>query len=235
MHLFILGATGRTGLYGYKYALEQGFTVTILVRKADGIEPQEGLTVVEGSPLSGEDMARAFKESGTPVDAILVFLNAPRAGQNPWGKFLGPPRLIADSTRNAARALIHAQQNSLAASGGSKPRLVVMNALGVGESYAVTPYIVRFMIAFSNVSESYKDHNAVNDEIEEVCGEDVVWTLPLPVGLKGGGLCPVKTFGSTESGASLFITRESCARWMVDVAAGREGDQFDNKRVIVSN
>jgi hypothetical protein len=24
MHLLILGATGRTGLYGYKYALEQG-------------------------------------------------------------------------------------------------------------------------------------------------------------------------------------------------------------------
>jgi hypothetical protein len=209
--------------------------VTILVRKADGIEPQERLTIVEGSSLSEEDMTRAFKASGVPVDAVLVFLNAPRVGQNPWGKFLGPPRLIADSTKNAAQALRRAQNDGLAASGGSKPRLIVMNALGVGESYAVTPYIVRFMIAFSNVSESYKDHNAVSEEIEEVCGEDIVWTLPLPVGLKGGGLNPIKTFGSTDSGASMFVTRESCARWMVDVAVGREGDKFDNRRVIVSN
>ncbi|KAJ5770909.1 uncharacterized protein N7511_002960 [Penicillium nucicola] len=231
MHILILGATGRTGLYGYQYALDQGFSVTILVRKSNGIEPHDRLSIVEGSPLSEEDMQRAFKAAGVYVDAVLVFLNAPRVGQNPWGKFLGPPRLIADSTRNAARAL-RAQTEIHP---GSKPRMVVMNALGVGESYAVTPYIVRFMIRFSNVSESYKDHNAVNDEIEANCGDDVLWTLPLPVGLQSGGIKPVRTFGSTESGASLFITRESCARWMVDVAAGKNGNDFDNKRVIVSN
>ncbi|KAF9885373.1 hypothetical protein FE257_012991 [Aspergillus nanangensis] len=231
MHLLILGATGRTGLYGYKYALDQGFSVTILVRKADGIEPHDHLTVIEGSSLSEEDMQRAFKAAGLPVDAVLVFLNAPRVGQNPWGKFLGPPRLIADSTKIAAQSL--RTQNP--GPNGHKPRLVVMNALGVGESYAVTPYIVRFMIKFSNVSESYKDHNAVNDEIEAACGDEVLWTLPMPVGLKDSGQAPVKTFNITESGASLFMTRESCARWMVDVAVGKQGDRFDNRRVIVSN
>lgn len=179
-------------------------------------------------------MTKAFNATGVPVDAVVIFLNAPRAGQNPWGKFLGPPRLIADSMGNAVRAL-RAQRNADASADAKLPRLVVMNALGTGESYAVTPYIVRFMIRFSNVSESYKDHEAVSEEIEGVCGDEVLWTLPLPVGLKGGGLEEIKTFGSTESGASLFVTRESCARWMVDVAVGREGGKFDNKRVIVSN
>ncbi|CAL5874227.1 uncharacterized protein PFLUO_LOCUS8515 [Penicillium psychrofluorescens] len=231
MHLFILGATGRTGVYGYKYALEQGFSVTILVRKTHGIEPHARLTIVEGSCLSDEDMQRAFKAAGTTVDAVLVFLNAQRVGQNPWGKFIGPPRLIADSTSNATRAL-RAQKQQLE---GRRPRLVVMNALGSGESYSVTPYLIRFMINYSNVSKSYVDHNAVNDEIEANCGDEVLWTLPLPVGLKESGQKPVKTFDSTESGAGLFITRESCARWMVDVSSGKEGDEFDNKRVIVSN
>jgi hypothetical protein len=207
-----------------------GFSVTILVRNPKTIEPHDRLSIVEGSPLSEEDMQRAFKAAGVHIDAVLVFLNAPRASGNPWAKFFGPPRLIADSTRNATRVL--RAQN---AHQGSKPRLVVMNALGAGESYAVTPYIVRFMINFSNVSETYKDHNAVYDEIEADCGDDVLWTLPLPVGLTNGGITPVKTFGCTEPGASMFITRESCARWMVDVATGKKGDDFDNKRVIVSN
>lgn len=176
-------------------------------------------------------MQRAFKAAGTTVDAVLVFLNAQRVGQNPWGKFIGPPRLIADSTSNATRAL-RAQKQQLE---GRRPRLVVMNALGSGESYSVTPYLIRFMINYSNVSKSYVDHNAVNDEIEANCGDEVLWTLPLPVGLKESGQKPVKTFDSTESGAGLFITRESCARWMVDVSSGKEGDEFDNKRVIVSN
>ncbi|KAJ5814497.1 hypothetical protein N7474_006274 [Penicillium riverlandense] len=231
MHLFILGATGRTGVYGYKYALERGFSVTILARNTQGIEPHARLTIVEGSCLSNEDMQRAFKAAGVTVDAVLVFLSAQRVGQNPWGKFIGPPRLIADSTSNAARAL-RAQKQQL---DGRKPRLVVMNALGAGESYSVTPYLIRFMINYSNVSKSYVDHNAVYNEIEANCGDEVLWTLPLPVGLKESGQKLVKTFDSTEPGAGLFITRESCARWMVDVASGKEGDKFDNKKVIVSN
>ena len=247
MHILILGATGRTGVHAYKYALEQGtphlthqtnkqlrkntgYNVTILIRDAAQVEPQERLTIVAGSCISESDMDRAFTAAGIPVNTVLSFLNARRVGANPWGKFLGPHRLVADSTALAIKAL-RAQKAEL----GHKPRLIVMNALGVGESYAVTPYLVRFMINYSNVSYSYDDHNAVNDEVEENCGDEVEWTLPLPVGLLNGERKPVRTFGYTESGASMFITRESCAMWMVDVGAGIEGDKFGNQRVIVSN
>jgi hypothetical protein len=212
--------------------LASGFLVTILVRKAQGIEPHAGLTIVEGSCLSDEDMQWAFEAAGVAVDAVLVFLSAQRVGQNPWGKFIGPPRLIADSTANATRALRMQKQQQQP---GGRPRLVVMSALGVGESYSVTPYLVRFMMNYTNISKSYVDHNEVNDEIEANCASEVSWTLALAVGLKESGQKPVKTFDSTESGASLFITRESCARWMIDVASGKEGVKFSNKRVIVSN
>lgn len=210
--------------------MSPGFLVTILVRKAQGIEPHDRLTVVEGSCLTNEDMQRGFEAAGVAVDAALVFLNAQRVGQNPWGKFIGPPRLVADSTKNATRALRAQKQQP-----EERPRLVVMSALGVGESYSVTPYLIRFMMKYSNVSKSYVDHNEVNNEIEANCEDKVSWTLALPVGLKDSGQKPVKTFDSTESGAGLFITRESCARWMVDVAAGNKGDIYGNKRIIVSN
>ncbi|KAJ5661671.1 uncharacterized protein N7477_009287 [Penicillium maclennaniae] len=188
------------------------------------------MTVVEGSPLSEKDMERAFAAAGVPVDAVVIFLNPLRASGNPWAKFIGPPRLIADSTINAARTL-RAQQPLK----GSKPRLVIMNALGVGESYGVTPYLARFMMSYSNVGKTYEDHSAVNDEIEGNCGDAISWTLALAVGLSSGGIAPVRSFACDESGSSMFITRESCARWMVDVASGMLGDQFSNKRVIVSN
>lgn len=208
-----------------------GYSVTMIVRKAASVNPANGLTVIEGSCLSEEDMQRAFKATTTPVDAVVVFLNAQRVGQKPWGKFIGPTGLIANSTKIATKVL-RAQKHL---SEEHKPRLVVMSALGVGDSYAVTPYIIRFVMKYTNVSKSYDDHNVVNNEIELNCGDGITWTLPLPVGLKESGQKTVKTFGNTESGAGLYITRESCARWMVDVAAGKMGDDFDNRRVILSN
>ena len=176
-------------------------------------------------------MERAFAAAGKPVDAVLDFLSPHRASANPWARFLGPPRLLADATANATRMLRRQKRQS----GQGKPRLVVMSALGVGESRAATPFITRFLIDYSNVGKTYEDHAAMDAEIEENCGDEVRWTIALAVGLSGAGVTPVKTFGHTEWGASWLITRESCARWMVDVATGKMDDEFSNKRVIVSN
>lgn len=172
----------------------------------------------------------AFQALGKPVDAVLQFLNPHRATSSPWSEFLGPPRLMADATANATRAL-----RQQAAAAKHKPRLVVMNALGAGESRNVTPWITRFIMDYSNVGKTYEDHTAVDAEIEGNCGEHVIWTVALAVGLGHAGVKPVKTFAHTETGASWMITRESCARWMVDVATGRLGHSYDNQRVIVSN
>lgn len=208
-----------------------GYHVTVIVRNASAIAAHENLTVVEGSVLLETDVDRAFAAAGIPVDAALQFLNPHRASGNPWAKFLGPPRLLADATANATRALRRQQQQAE----GHKPRLVVMNALGTGKSRGVTPLIMRLLIDYSNVGWTYEDHNAVDAEIEGNCESDIPWTVVLAVGLGNAGIKPVKVFGDTETGAGMFITRESCARWMVDVAAGKMGDQFSNKRVIVSN
>lgn len=175
-------------------------------------------------------MDRAFQELGMPVDAVLQFLNPHRATSSPWSEFIGPPRLMADATANAARAL-----RQQAGSTERKPRLVVMNALGAGESRKVTPWITRFIIDHSNVGRTYEDHTAVDAEIEGNCGEHIIWTVALAVGLGHAGVKPVKTFAHTETGASWMVTRESCARWMVDVATGRLDHLYDNQRVIVSN
>ncbi|KAJ3548773.1 hypothetical protein NM208_g842 [Fusarium decemcellulare] len=230
MHLLILGATGKTGTFAYQYALELGYHVTILVRNTSNISPHERLTIAKGSVLSEADTRYAFRASGIPVDSVLQCLNPVRANDwNPWAKFYGPARLLADATAIAARVLREQQP------GEHKPRLIAMNALGAGESRKVSPLITKFIIDYSNIGKTYEDHNAVDAEIEENCGDEVLWTVVLAAALSQEGRKPVRTFGHTESGASFSITRESCARWMVDVAGGKMGDEFSNKRVIVSN
>ncbi|OAA67728.1 NAD(P)-binding domain protein [Akanthomyces lecanii RCEF 1005] len=233
MHLFILGGTGQSGGFAYKYALEQGYHVTLLVRKV--IEHKHAnLTMVEGSVLSQEDMDRAFAAAGIPVDSALQFLNVPRESAKPWSKFIGPPRLLADATANAARAL-RGQQRRAPLPSGRKPVLVAMNALGAGDSIAVTPFITKIFINHSSLGKTYEEHSAVLAELEDDCGKDVDWTAALAVGLSSAGAKPVKTFSMTERGASMMITRESCATWMVNVAAGRIGERFSRQAVIVSN
>ncbi|KAF4980623.1 hypothetical protein F66182_17214, partial [Fusarium sp. NRRL 66182] len=130
MHLLILGATGRTGQYGYQFALEQGHSVTVIVRNAKAITSSHpNLTIFEGSVLSEQEMAHAFTTSAAahgPIDAVLGFLNPSRASEFPWAKIIAPPRLLADSTAIAARLLQQQAHESR--------RLVIINALVSGES-----------------------------------------------------------------------------------------------------
>lgn len=195
------------------------------------MKPHDNLTIVEGSVQSQSDMDRAFAASGIVVDAAIIYLNAPRKSDAPWAEFIGPPRLIADATANAARALRQQKRPSDA----NKPRLVVMSAVGVGESRSAAPLITRLLVDYTNVGKTYEDHAAVDAEIEGNCGTAVEWTLAMPVPLKDAGDKPVRAFTPTKSKASFFITRESCAKWMVQVAAGELGTEFSNRRVVISN
>jgi putative NADH-flavin reductase len=208
-----------------------GYTVTALARSAEKLDKHDRLTIVEGDVLAEADVVRAFAAKGVPVDAVIQTLNSRRTSDFPWAKFVGPARYIADSTALLAGGL-HTQEQQPAA---HKARLVVLSALGVGESHAVQPFLSRTIVEHSNILKTYNDHNAANDEIEKNCGKDVDFTVVMAAMLADDGNKPVKIFQATQKGASMSITRESVARWMVDVAAGKHGDEFSNKRVILSN
>jgi hypothetical protein len=75
----------------------------------------------------------------------------------------------------------------------------------------------------------------MKSNIEANYGTAVEWTVVFSVALNDSGNKPVKTFAPTQSEAGFFISRESCARWMVEVATGPFGDEFRNKRAILSN
>ncbi len=75
-------ATGRTGKWVLKEALDHGHMVHALVRNKTKIEPNAHLVVFEGSPSDEELLAKARSD----CNAIISVLNISRMFYFPWAK-----------------------------------------------------------------------------------------------------------------------------------------------------
>jgi putative NADH-flavin reductase len=71
MHLFVVGATGGTGREIVEQALARGHRVTAFVRSPEKLgAPRDGLTVIEGNPLSAEAIAGVLAGHDAVLSAI---------------------------------------------------------------------------------------------------------------------------------------------------------------------
>lgn len=223
MHLFIIGANGRTGKHAIADALEHQHTITALVRDLSSMEEwreDRRVSLVRGSPLNLEDIRKALEVK--PVDAILVTLNATRESDSPFAKPVAPPFLIRDCLRNVTSAISTQQIQS---------PILVMSAFGIGSSFAQLPWLMKLFFRHTNMKVQMMDHEATDQEIQESGSE---YTLVRPAVLKEGRILEVKEHGETGEGLGLFsgITRASVARFMVEEAArGR----WRRKAVVITN
>ncbi|KAK3715253.1 hypothetical protein LTR37_007220 [Vermiconidia calcicola] len=223
MRLLILGANGRTGQLAIDDALKRGHTVTALVRKAPSMQARDGVTVVQGTPLSQPDIEKAF--AATPKDtirAVLVTLNASRETDSPFSKPVSPPNLIRDSVRNVTAVMAK----------HSVKRIVIMSAFGVGSSYQQLPYVLRPVFRCTNMSVQMKDHDDVDAEVRK--SEGLHWTLVRPAMLKEGAAAPARELGETGKGAGLLsgITRASVAEFMIKAV---EEGTWMREPVVIAN
>ncbi|QIW98656.1 hypothetical protein AMS68_004174 [Peltaster fructicola] len=177
MRVLVIGASGRTGSLTTAYALKKGYTVTVLVRKTSSVEPQQGLTIVEGSPLNKDDVKRAFDATPEdPVKAVIVALAASRASNNPFAKPLAPQWFLRDSQRN-----IREQMRA-----HNVKRLVAMSAFGSGSSWSQFPLPFKLLFRASNMIHELRDHDEVDKELRHAGEEwDLQWTLAKPTLLRG--------------------------------------------------
>lgn len=96
MRLFLLGATGRTGVEVVDMALERGHDVTTFVRSPHKITRQHArLRVVSGDPKSARPMAAALASH----DAVLSALG-PKVGEA-----MRPTTLLEDCAASALEAM----------------------------------------------------------------------------------------------------------------------------------
>ncbi|KAF1825165.1 NAD-dependent epimerase/dehydratase [Dissoconium aciculare CBS 342.82] len=219
MHFLLLGATGRTGKHVVRELLAQGHTAVALVRNANSLDAQPGLTIVTGTPLSKPDIKKALSAapSLTPEAAIFT-LNAVRKSESPFAAPLCPPRFLADSCANACEVLEEA---------GIR-RIVVMSTAGVGDSWGNLPWLSKGFMGWTNIKYALEDHSLLDKEIRTTKME---WTLVRATRLeydnpKAAPIDPkaeVKTLGSAGKGMSMTdsVNISSAAKFLVKAAVNK--------------
>jgi nucleoside-diphosphate-sugar epimerase len=242
MQILILGATGRTGSLVLLEALRRGHNVTALVRNPSSLDSltsalpaaqKSSLTAVRGSPLNASDVASAV---ATATDGgrlvVLSALNSRRTSESPWAAphpTDSPPRMMADSIANVLSAVSH---GGSAAAAAEKPKVVYVSAVGVAASAANAHWVLRTLIAHSNLKLTYDDHEAAESELKGA-GKGVEWVVVRPGRLTEGDDGSKSKVWPVEKGMVGMLAKASrgaVARFVLDAA---EGSEWDGKDPIV--
>jgi hypothetical protein len=85
-------------------------------------EINAGLKTVIVTPMDIQDIRNAFTES--KLDVVIVAFSTPQASDSPFAAVVAPPRLTADSVSDVVTVMKEV----------NTPKIVVMQAFGVGES-----------------------------------------------------------------------------------------------------
>lgn len=157
--LFILGATGGTGLALVEQALERGHRVTAFVRSPKKLGlPREGLTVVRGNPFDAAAVGAALAGH----DAVLSALGPP-----------GPGRTTV--AEDGARSTVAAMQAA------GVRRLLVVGVAVLFENIGLLADLLRSTL-LRNVARDSAEMERI------VRASDLDWTIARPPRLTNGPL-----------------------------------------------
>lgn len=160
MRIIVFGATGGTGREVVRQALAEGHQVTAFVRNPKRpINGDERLQAVVGDALDPQAVAEAIAGQ----DAVVVAL-----GSRDRGKV----RVRGEGTANVIRAM---ETHHV-------PRLVVVSAGGVGDSYREVPLLIKALIK-TVLRHTYRDHE---EQERHVLNSELDWVIVRPAMLTDG-------------------------------------------------
>jgi putative NADH-flavin reductase len=161
--LLLLGATGLTGRQLLEQGLEQGHDVTALVRDPARLTMQHArLRTVTGSATDAAAVERALDDR----DAVLCALGT-RSVRS---------LVSCDLMRASMAALVPAMERR------GVDRLILLSALGVGDSVHQAPPAIRF--AFRTLLRPVGNDKAAAED--RVRATDLDWTIVYPPSLTDG-------------------------------------------------
>ncbi|XP_031705264.1 flavin reductase (NADPH)-like isoform X1 [Anarrhichthys ocellatus] len=162
MKIAVLGATGQTGQYLVNQALQQGHTVTAIVRNPGKLAVHhDNLKVVEADIFSSDSLTAHFRGQ----DVILSCLGFPAS-------FFSPVTGYSLSMNSMVSAMREAQVN----------RIITMTSWYTEPNSGVqSSYLIRFLLLPMIRSVLTNMH-----EMEQFLHktEDITWTVVRPPGLK---------------------------------------------------
>ena len=163
MKILVLGISGRTGGLTANAAIERGHQVVGIARDpAKGYV--KGAEIIQGTPYDQDTVRKAIDG----CNAVISVLGSFPASQGIFGKIENPLDVMSVSIRNTVRLM---EEHKIR-------RIVVMTALGVGDSVKEIPFFFRFLLNISNIKYAYQDHDAQEKALEH-SGLD--WTVVRPV------------------------------------------------------
>jgi putative NADH-flavin reductase len=216
MKILILGATGRTGRLIVEEALKQGHDLNVLVRDKNKIPfSSKSIKVYQGTPTRRTDLAAAMQG----CDLVISALGIVRASDAPWSKLITAKNFISESIKNVVD---EADQQNL-------KRLITVSAWGVGDSKKEIPFWLRWLINHTNMGPVYAEHEA---EEKLLANSNLNWTAVRPVALNDSKkIKTLKVSFNNSPKPSLYISRQSVAKFMVDIV---KSDKYDMKSPTIS-
>lgn len=162
MKLLIIGGTGGTGRELIKQALEQGHSVTALVRNPDKVNTaHEQLTIIKGNVLIYDNVEKAVAGQ----DAVISTLG--------HKQFFIYTTILSEGTKNIINAMVKSKVK----------RFICVTSLGINNSrFKLGLYYTIFVIPF--ITFFYFRDKAKQEKL--IVGSDLDWTIVRPGQLTNG-------------------------------------------------
>ncbi len=213
--ILLYGATGRTGGLVLRYALQQGYAVTALVRNPTKLTVQsDNLTVIRGLPTSLDAVRNAMRG----CDMVISTLSALSDSEAFSLKNIPAPHTLETTMRNTITGM-----NEL----GLK-RIVTLSSIGAGDSRPYAPWFMRLMIRLTNFKITFADHDA-QESLLTKSGLD--WVIARPVALNNNEETKVLTVSYDKTPSPFSISRKRLALFIVDCLAT---DEFVHQAPLLS-
>ena len=186
MKLAIFGATGKTGIEIVKQTLEQGHTVTAFVRDSTRLAIEdERLTIVVGDAFDPASVAQSVQGQ----NAVICALGAGSELKKTTVRTAGTINIISGMQKYNVK------------------RLIVVTAMGVGESWNTFSMMNKFF--FATLLKSSRDDHETQEAAVKESGLD--WTIIRPSGLTDTPRTGIYEVGENIPAATSKIARADIA------------------------
>lgn len=195
MKVIVFGATGKTGMEIVGQALEKGHEVTAFVRdpskvmlKNEANSVKDRLRIVSGDVFDYSSVKQAVKGQAAVICSL---------GSNSLAK----TTVRSEGTANIVKAM-EAEQID---------RLLVVSAMGTGESWSTLSFVNKLFYA-TLLRSSRRDHEAQEAVVKK---SNLSWTIVRPSGLTDGELTRNYATGASIQADSSQIARADVAHALV--------------------
>jgi putative NADH-flavin reductase len=207
MKITVIGSTGKTGIEIIKKALSEGHKVTAFLRDPTKLDiNDDNLNIVQGDIFAPESITKAIENQ----DSVIIALGT--------GQSLGKSTVRSIGTSNTINVMKKENVN----------RLVVVSAMGVGESWKDMSLFNRFFFA-TLLKNSRADHEAQEQFIKK---SELDWTIIRPSGLTDDPGTGQYDFGAGVKSKTSRIARADVAHLILETL---KNDKLVKKAVTITN